>query len=126
MPIRKFFKIDSLFEVLKPTQPYSNRPTYDELVNAESALGRTIFGPIPMGHQREFFKHRENVWVWHENWTNPVGIAEDITIRYEARPDGVYKKSAGAPYQKIEGAELENLRKAAKSYLELVKAKLYC
>ena len=34
---------------------YSNRLSYQELLNAESALGRTLFGPIPDGHQREFF-----------------------------------------------------------------------
>lgn len=106
--------------------PYSNGFNYDDLINAESALGRTIFGPIPAGHQREFFKHKGNVWVWHENWVDPFGDTQDMTIRYEVRPEGVYKKVAGKTYERLEGAELENFRNAAKRYLELVKTKLYC
>ena len=31
---------------------YNNGFTYEDLVNAESALGRTLFGPIPEGHRR--------------------------------------------------------------------------
>ena len=95
-------------------------------MNAESELGRTLFGPIPYGRQREFFKSRNNVWIWHENWVNEFGDSQNITISYEVRPAGVYKKSAGKPYIKIEGEELDNFRQAAKNYLELVKAKLYC
>ena len=106
--------------------PYSNRLSYDELINAESALGRTLFGPIPVGHQREFFKSKDNVWIWHENWTDEIGNLQNMTIRYEVRPEGVYKKVADGGYIKLSGDELENFRRAAKSYLELVKTKLYC
>ncbi len=105
---------------------YSNRPTYDELINAESALGRTLFGPIPEGHQREFFASRKNVWIWHESWTDKFGALQDLTVRYEVRPTGVYKRANKGNYQKIEGAELDNFRQAARSYLNLVKTKLYC
>lgn len=104
---------------------YSSKPSYDDLVNAESKLGRTIFGPIPNGHQREFFMAKSNVWIWHESYPSGSNLSE-ITIRYEVRPDGVYKKSTGRSYIKIEGAELDNFRQAAKTYLELVKSKLYC
>ena len=38
-----------------------------ELINAESALGRTLFGDVAPGHQREFFMHKKNVWIWHED-----------------------------------------------------------
>ena len=120
MPLKKFMKF-----LLAPT-PYSNKLTYDELVNAESALGRTLFGPIPIGHQREFFKAKNNVWIWHENWRDQLGNLQDMTIRYEVRPEGVFKKVADGDYAKIEGEELNNFRRAAKNYLELVKAKLYC
>ena len=105
---------------------YTNKLSYSDLMNAESELGRTLFGPIPYGRQREFFKSRNNVWIWHENWVNEFGDSQNITISYEVRPAGVYKKSAGKPYIKIEGEELDNFRQAAKNYLELVKAKLYC
>lgn len=105
---------------------YSNKISYDELVNAESAIGRTIFGPIPEGHQREFFEYRKNIWIWHESVVDPNGAMQEMTVRYEVRPNGVFKRPGNGYYQKIEGAELDNFRKAAKLYLDLIKAKLYC
>lgn len=116
--------LGELFEAKRA--PYSNRLSYNELMNAESELGRTLFGPIPVGHQREFFKSRDNVWIWHENWTDEMGNLQNMTIRYEVRPEGVFKKVSNGIYTKIEGEELENFRRAAKNYLELVKTKLYC
>jgi len=108
----------------QPTR--STRLTRDDLINAESELGRTLFGPIPMGHQREFFTAKRNVWIWHESWTDAYGAPGEMTVRYEVRPTGVYKRAGKSSYKKIEGEELNNFRRAAKSYLELVKSKLYC
>lgn len=105
---------------------YSNKLTLEDLINAEAALGRTVFGPIPEGHRREFFESRKNVWFWHESWNDQYGNPQDITVRYEVRPDGVFKKPAGGVYMKLEGDELNNFRRAARSYLNLVKTKLYC
>lgn len=105
---------------------YSNKLSYGDLINAESQLGRTLFGPIPVGHRREFFESRKNVWIWHESFVNKLGQVEEMTVRYEVRPAGVYKRAGRGNYQKIEGEELNNFRNAAKSYLELVKTKLYC
>ena len=104
---------------------YSNKLSYEDLVNAESALGRTIFGPIPAGHQREFFEYRKNVWIWHESFTDASGVLQDMTVRYEVRPEGVFKRPGDGGYRKIEGVELDNFRKAARMYLDLVKTKLY-
>lgn len=104
---------------------YTNRLSYDDLVNAESELGRTLFGPIPEGHQREFFEHRKNIWIWHESWLDEAGVERSTTIRYEVRPEGVFKKAAEQDYVRLTGDELENFRTAAKSYLALVKEKLY-
>lgn len=105
---------------------YKGRLSLDELINAESSLGRTIFGPIPEGHQREFFESKKNVWIWHESFTDKQGIFRAMTIRYEVKPNGVFKRVDRGNYQRIEGQELDNFRKAAHSYLSLVKAKLYC
>lgn len=104
---------------------YSNRFSYEDLVNAESAFGRTIFGPVPAGHQREFFESRKNVWIWYESYMNTDGTMHEMTIRYEVRPDGVFKKIGNASYNKIEGSELENFRQAARTYLNLIKTNLY-
>lgn len=105
---------------------YSNKVTLEELINAESELGRTVFGPIPEGHRREFFESRKNVWLWYESWVNPQGVMQEMTVRYEVRPTGVYKKALGGRYSKLEGDELNNFRKATRAYLNLVKTKLYC
>lgn len=104
---------------------YSNRLSYEDLIEMESELGKTIFGPIPAGNQRKFFEYRKNIWIWHEKVMNPSGVVTDMTIRYEVRPDGVYKRPNNGQYRKIEGTELDNFRKAAKTYLNLIKTKLY-
>ena len=96
----------------------------DELINAESALGRTLFGVIPAGHQREFFRDKKNIWIFHESWTE-LDQDKSITIRYEVREDGVYKKIQGAGYVKLEGLELETFAETLRSYLKLCKQNLY-
>lgn len=88
-----------------------------DLINAESALGRTLFGEIKQGHAREFFCLKKNVWLWYEN---------GVTIRYEVRENGVFKQiGKDAKYQKVTGAELENFRNAIKAYLKLIKDHIY-
>ena len=127
MSLKKLLNIpfNVFTDVNKDFENFSNKFTYDELVNMESNYGRTLFGEIPTGHQREFFEHRKNVWIWHESWTDVSGQLIDQTIRYEVRPEGVYKKVAGLNYQKLEGNELDNFVNAAKMYLKLVKQNLY-
>ena len=53
------------------------------------------------------------------------GALQDMTVRYEVRPEGVFKRLGQGGYDKIEGEELNNFRKAARMYLDLVKTKLY-
>lgn len=98
--------------------------TLEDKINLESELGRTIFGPIPAGHQREFFEHRKNLWIWHESW-DELGKRHEITIRYEVRPGGVFKKVNGSAYYKLEGPELQNFLAATRRYLYLIKTQLY-
>lgn len=119
----------------KPTKPTrlklkkrlksKRRPSRAELINAESRLGSTIFGPIPEGHRREFFHDRENIWIWHESWVDADKHIRQLTVRYEVRPTGVYKKLSAGKYFKLEGAELENFRKATRAYLRIIKQQLY-
>ena len=124
MSLKKLLK--KPFKILSEPASYTNKLTYEDLINAESAIGRTIFGPIPEGHQREFFVAKKNVWIWHENWTDKFSGPQEMTVRYEVRPAGVYKKVSGKGYVKIDGDELDNFRRAARTYLKLVKTKLYC
>ncbi len=99
--------------------------TESDLINAESALGGTLFGPIPQGHRREFFRYKHNIWIFHESWTGQNGEKLEATITYEVRENGVYKLPLGGKYVRIEGAELENFVKATKEYLKIIKTKLY-
>lgn len=92
------------------------RATERRLLNAESALGRTIFGPLKADEQREFFYLKKNVWLWFNN---------GLTVRYEVRKNGVFKKVASGSYEKITGSELGNFREATKAYLVLIKTRLY-
>ena len=102
----------------------AHRPTRDDLINAEAAFGRTLFGPIPADHRREFFHHQQNTWIWHESWLEN-GQRRATTVRYEVRPAGVFKRAGRARYVKLEGAELSNFRRAAHAYLKIIKEKLY-
>lgn len=111
-------------KVIKHSGATIKKHTEDEFINAESAIGRTIFGPIPAGHSREFFRDRHNIWIWHESWEE-LGVTKSITIRYEVREDGVYKKSEGTGYIRIEGDELYNFAEALRTYLKLCKEQLY-
>ena len=105
---------------------YTNKLTYGELVDFEAKLGRTVFGPIPSNRQREFFKDRGNIWIWYEKFIDDMGMVKEITVRYDVRPTGVLKKSAGGKFEKLAGEELKNFELATKSYLQLVKRELYC
>ncbi len=113
-------KLDLKQHLLKMTTPpnYKDRRKAVErnLINAESALGRTLFGIIPAGGTREFFCLKKNVWVWYEN---------GMTIRYEVRENGVFKKVDDGGYTKVTGEELEHFTAATKAYLQLVKTRIY-
>lgn len=108
----------------RPAVLISDKPTRDELINVESRLGSAIFGPIPSGHRREFFHDQDNVWIWHEDWSDQDHICR-MTVRYEVRTSGVYKKVATGKYFRLEGDELDNFRKATRAYLYMVKRYLY-
>lgn len=99
--------------------------THADLINAESRLGSTIFGPIPAGHRREFFHDRQGIWIWHEDWQDAAANERELTVRYEVRKSGVYKKISAGNYFKLEGGELENFRRAAHAYLKVIKTYLY-
>ena len=86
------------------------------LINAESSLGRQIFGAVAEDYKREFFCLSKNVWLWYENGS---------VIRYEVREDGVFKKVNDGHSKKIEGEELAHFRSAVKTYTAAVKQNIY-
>lgn len=117
-------KATGFFRNLFKTTPAQQKLTEEDLINAESQLGATLFGPVPKGHRREFFRFQHNVWIYHEAWTKD-GKNLESTITYEVRENGVYKLPLGGQYTKLQGAELENFRKAVREYLKIIKQRLY-
>ena len=104
-------------DVAYPNRDARRKTVERDLINAESALGRTLFGEVQKGHSREFFCLKKNVWLWYE---------DGLTIRYEVRENGVYKQVGREnDYHKVTGEELENFRNATKAYLRLVKSRIY-
>ena len=104
-------------DVAYPNRDARRKSVERDLINAESALGRTLFGEVKEGHSREFFCLKKNVWLWYE---------DGLMIRYEVRENGVYKQiGKETEYRKVTGVELENFRNATKAYLRLVKSRIY-
>ncbi len=98
----------------------------EEMINAEAELAATIFGAVPEGHKRQFFLYKKNLWIRHEECTESSD-RKKMTVRYEVKENGVFKKFEGTEdgYIKLGGAELENFRKATKTYLLMVKNRIY-
>lgn len=87
-----------------------------DLIRREAKIGGQLFGPVPSGHQREFFCLDEHTWVWHEAWTDEQGRPQVVTTRYEVRPSGVLKIQNNQAYQTLSFAEALNLYKAVENY----------
>ncbi len=106
----------------RPLKPLTDR----QLIKLESDIGRTLFGPIPSGHIREFFCLDAETWVWYEEWRDKNNQSQNHTIRYEVHPNGILKVlGGGANYSFLNGQELENLSIATQAYKERVVRELY-
>lgn len=127
-PRRKLLRFPRLPKILPKVRPLRKtqlKITESDLINSESAIGGTIFGPIPTGHRREFFLYKANTWIFHEAWKGSDGKDKETTITYQVKKSGVFKSPLGMEYVQIKGDELENFLAAAREYLKLLKAKLY-
>lgn len=111
-------------------KPQKSRPlnklTEHQLIKLESQIGRTLFGEIPKGHNREFFCLDADTWVWHEEWKDADGRQKQQTVRYEVRPDGILKvENKGKHSTMVKGEELANLTLAVRMYQEKVIRDIY-
>ena len=97
--------------------------TERDLLKAESAVGKTLFGEIPSGVSREFFNLDATTWIWHQESTSNEGGIE--TTRYEVQDAGILKAQDGAQYSYVEGEELQNLTTAINMYYDEVMSKIY-
>lgn len=89
-------------------------------IKFESNIGRNLFGPIPAGHNREFFCLDEHNWIWHEDWINENGKRVVVSTRYNVRPGVVLKSQNGQAYHKVDDTEKKNLHQAVRQYTKLV------
>lgn len=106
------------------TRPFK-KLTERELIQLESEIGRELFGPVPKGHQREFFNLDERTWIWYDEYTDDTGLKHASTTRYEVQEKGILKAQDGAKYTYIEGKELQNLTLAVQMYYEQVMRGVY-
>jgi hypothetical protein len=90
-----------------------------QLMQMEAKLGGELFGPVPKGHQRQFFCLDETTWIWHEEWQSG-GRKRAVTTRYEVRPDGIIKLQDGQPYQRLSDGEAVNLYRAVGMYRDKI------
>lgn len=117
---------DTTSTLRMPKKHLFRKFTERELIQLESEIGATLFGPIPPGHRREFFCLDENTWIWYEEGINAeTGQPEEVTTRYEVHDNGILKVQDGSRYTFIEGAELDNLVVATRMYYEQVARGIY-
>jgi hypothetical protein len=90
-----------------------------QLIRREAKIGGKLFGPLPKGHDRQFFCLDEHTWVWHETWTDDNGNPRTLSTRYEVRPEGILKVQNGG-YQQLTRNEVKNLLRAAELYQDRV------
>ena len=115
----------SYLKLPKLTNRSEKKSTKRELIQLESEIGRELFGPIPKGHRREFFRLDKRTWIWYEEYKDATGKTESNTTRYEIQDKGILKAQNGARYSYIEGQELANLALAIRMYYERVMRGIY-
>lgn len=103
----------------------TSKTTRRELIQRESEIGGHLFGPVPVGHHRQFFNLDPVTWIWYEEWKDGKGKVQSKTTRYEVHENGILKVQEGAPYYFIEGQELANLLTATRMYYERVARDIY-
>jgi hypothetical protein len=106
-----------------PRQPQDRKAQLKQMIlRREAEFGGQMFGPVPAGHQRQFFCLDEHTWVWHESWLDKKGHRQSITTRYDVRPNGIIKSQNGQVYQRLSKQELANFYRAARRYRDHVNA----
>lgn len=96
-----------------------------QLIQAESEIGKTLFGPVDKGSRREFFNLDEDTWIWHEEWADGSGKKQLRTTRYEVRGDEIIKSQDGERRTYVTGDELQNLMMATRLYYDRVTRAVY-
>lgn len=97
-----------------------------ELLKQEGAIGASLFGKIPDGHQREFFCLDEYTWIWHESWIDEATkTTKTMNVRYEFQPRGVLKIVDGIATGFVTGDELKHLLESMGTYYKRISKEVY-
>jgi hypothetical protein len=115
----------SILPTFSQTDEQRQAKIRQNVLRQHAQMGGHLFGPIPKGHQRQFFCLDEYAWVWHEDWTDANGQHRTLTTRYEIRPNGIFKTQNGGSYMSLSEHETNNLIKAAKLYLKNITEDYY-
>lgn len=120
------FTLEALKKWLTPPKPHAKpRLTERELINRESVIGRQLFGPVRASARREFFCLDPHTWIWHEEWTEPRGVRQTITTRYDIRGSQIIKTQNNQDPEVVHGEELQNLLAATSAYYRRVASEVY-
>jgi hypothetical protein len=92
----------------------------DKIMRRHAEIGSSVFGPVPKGHQRQFFCMDEYTWIWYESWKDQNGQDQSVTTRYDVRPNAIYKIQNEGNYQTLSDKEATNLYQAARLYIQRV------
>lgn len=95
-----------------------------EYIAREAMVGARVHGPIPSGHDREFYCLDEHTWVWHETWKDQNGL-QGFTVHYEVTGSNILKRVNQGSYTRLEGDELLRFDKAVKAYHKEVLQHVY-
>ncbi|HEY0965676.1 MAG TPA: hypothetical protein VGE13_04325 [Candidatus Saccharimonadales bacterium] len=115
---------DAILLKMPKVRPFK-KLTERELIQLESEIGATLFGPIPEGYHRKFFNLDPKTWIWYEESVNENGTKRSMTTRYEVQQKGILKAQDGANYSYLEGEELRNFGVAVQMYYERVMREVY-
>lgn len=111
--------LPKFFYTHNDSQPTEDDKVERQLIRREAEIGGSLFGPVAKGHRRDFFCLDQHTWVWHEEWQQD-GKRQQLTTRYEVRPNGVLKIQGNRPYQRLSSDEARNLYRAAQLYRQKV------
>ena len=97
-----------------------------ELMRRESKIGATVFGPVPQGHQRDFFCFDARTWVWAEQWyDHHTKTQKSMQVQYEFQSRGVLKTVDGVAVGFVKAEELAHLLEAIYTYQQRVHQEVY-
>ena len=108
-----------------PWLSFGSKLSRRQLIQKESEIGGSLFGPVPEGHHRQFFNLNRRTWIWYEEWADENGKQHSMTTRYEVHKNGILKVQEGTLYHFIEGQELANLVTAIQAHYERVARDVY-